>query len=484
MYRLAALLVTAYAALAQTVDGVLVNSVTQAPLPDVIVTLIGPARYNATTDEAGAFRMAPVQPGKYVLNIVKAGYRLPPSKRGSLQIDSDRRLTVEMDPLARIAGRLLYADGRAAAQAQLRLTKQEGGQARGATTDAAGHFEFEDLQPGSYILNGAAAADVHAPAGEIWAPTWFPETLDRDAAEPIPVGVGGVATREFRLRSVPLRHIRGVVRDEGGQRSGGVAIRIVGGEQKVQTAADGSFDFIAYDGTWPIYTSRTNAGVEYRGWASVFVAHHDVEDVDIRLSRPFSVPVITEVEGRPPDAEPALPLPAITLFSAEAPSAGMVIGTGGKAIEKVYPGRDSVPAFPSAQGLYLDSVKYGAMDVTGRPVEIWDGTLPIRLFYKQGAPKVRGTVEGGAYAQVLFIPQGETIGSGGTLRTSADSGGKFQQSALRPGDYYVLAFDANDPDPRGNDAALKALLARAEKTHLDAGTSTTLNLKLTKWPPQ
>lgn len=177
--RVAALLLTAYAALAQTVDGVLVDSVRRAPLPDVIVTLIGPARYNGTAD--GAFHIGPVQLGKYVLNIVKADYRISASKRGSLQIDSDLRLTVEMDPLARIAGRLLYADGRAAAHAQLRLTKQDGGQAHGATTDAVGYFEFEDLQPGSYILSGAATADVQAPAGEVWAPTWFPDTLDRDA---------------------------------------------------------------------------------------------------------------------------------------------------------------------------------------------------------------------------------------------------------------------------------------------------------------
>lgn len=483
MCRLAALLLTAYAALAQTVDGVLIDSVTRVPLPDVIVTLIGPARYNATTDEVGAFHIGPVQAGNYVLNIVKAGYRLSPSKRGSVPINSDRRLTVEMDPLARIAGRLLYADGRPAAHAQLGLTRKEGGQGRGATTDAAGHFEFEDLHPGSYILSGAAAPDVLAPAGEIWVRTWLPGTLDREAAEPIPVGVGGMATREFRLRSVPVRHIRGVVRDEEGQRSGGVAVRIPGGEQTVETAADGSFDLITHSGVRQISASRTDGGVEYRGRASVFVARHDIENVDIRLARPFSVPVITEVEGSP-DAEPALPFLAITLVSADAPDVRMLIGMGKKPIEKVYPGRYSVHAFPGGQGLYLDSVKYGEMDVTGRSVEIWDGITPIRVFYKRGAPKVRGNVEGGPHAQVLFIPQEETIRSGGMRTIVADASGKFEQSALRPGDYYVLAFDAADPVPTGNDAALKALLPHAGKTHLDAGVSVTLNLKLTALPSQ
>src|SRR5262245_52732617 len=132
MCRLAVLLLTAYAALAQTVDGVLSDSVTRAPLHNVVVTLAGPARYHVTTDEAGAFRIGPVRPGNYVLNIVKAGYRLSASNRGSLHIDSDSRLTVEMDPLGRVAGRLLYSDGRPAANAQLRISNQYGGQPRGA----------------------------------------------------------------------------------------------------------------------------------------------------------------------------------------------------------------------------------------------------------------------------------------------------------------------------------------------------------------
>jgi hypothetical protein len=55
---------------------------------------------------------------------------------------------------------------------------------------------------------------------------------------------------------------------------------------------------------------------------------------------------------------------------------------------------------------------------------------------------------------------------------------------LRPGDYYVIAFDANDPVPAENDSALKVLLPQAEKIHLDSGVSVTLNLNLTARPSQ
>ncbi|HXB66896.1 MAG TPA: carboxypeptidase-like regulatory domain-containing protein [Candidatus Acidoferrales bacterium] len=483
MCRLAALLLTASAAFAQTIDGVLVDNVTRTPLPGVIVTLLGPSRYNGTTDEAGAFHIGPVQPGKYLLNIVKAGYLLTQAKRSTMQIDSDLRLTVEMDPLGRLDGRLLYADGVPAAHAHLFLTRQEMDQGRSATADAAGHFEFEDLTPGSYILRGAAAPGVRAPDGDIWVPTWFPNTLDRAAAEPITVVSGAVVTRDFRLRSVPLRHISGLVRDETGQPSAGVTIGVFANEQKVQTAADGSFDLVAYDGTWQISTSRKDGDVERRGRASVLVARHDIENIEIRLCLPFSVQVITESEG-PPDPKPSLSMRGIFLSSEDAPISGVLFAMGTKPIEKVYPGRYYVHAFPGGWGLYLDSVKYGDMDVSEHQFEIWDGATPIRVSYRRGAPTVRGLVDSGASAQVVFIPQEEPIRPNRIQSTTAGTRGNFEQSSLPPGDYYVLAFDATDPLRMSNNAVLKTLLPRAEKAHLGKGVTVTLNLKLTPWPSQ
>src|SRR5690348_8764441 len=93
MARLALVLIFASALRAQSVDGTLTDSVSHRPIPDVIVTLLGPARYNDTTDETGVFHISPVRLGKYVLNIVKAGYVLPPS-RASFQVESDTRLAV------------------------------------------------------------------------------------------------------------------------------------------------------------------------------------------------------------------------------------------------------------------------------------------------------------------------------------------------------------------------------------------------------
>jgi hypothetical protein len=124
------------------------------------------------------------------------------------------------------------------------------------------------------------------------------------------------------------------------------------------------------------------------------------------------------------------------------------------------------------------------MDVTGRPVEIWDGATPIRASYRRGAPTVRGLVESGAGVQVVFIPQEEPIRPNRIQSTTAGTRGNFEQSSLPPGAYYVLAFDATDPLRMSNTAVLETLLPRAEKAHIGKGVNVTFNLKLTPWPSQ
>src|SRR5205085_2275651 len=122
----------------------------------------------------------------------------------------------------------------------------------------------------------------------------------------------------------------------------------------------------------------------------------------------------------------------ISLSSEDAPISGVLFSMGAKPIENVYPGRYYMHAFPGGQGLYLDSVKYGEMDVTGRAVEIWDGATPIHVFYKRGAPIVRGLIDSGAGAQVVFIPREEPIDLNRIQSTTAGTRGNFEQSSLAP----------------------------------------------------
>src|SRR5215475_9686115 len=124
MPRVVAFLFLASAVQAQSIDGTLTDSLSHVPLNGVVITLLGPAKYNDTTNEDGAFHIGPVQRGRYVLNIVKSGYILSPARRASFLVDSDTRISVEMDPLSLVEGHVRYPDGQPAPRASVWLSEQ------------------------------------------------------------------------------------------------------------------------------------------------------------------------------------------------------------------------------------------------------------------------------------------------------------------------------------------------------------------------
>jgi hypothetical protein len=467
MRLLAAIFVLVTAADAQRVDGTLIDSVTHAPIPNVIVTLLGSTRYNGTTDETGVFHIDDVKPGKYFLNIVKSGYTLPVARRTGFQVDSDTRVSVEMDPLGRVEGRVRYSDGRPAPRASVSFGSVQTGHNYTATADMGGSFLIEDIVPGSYFLRAVGAAGDPRADGEMWAATYFPSTVDRAAAEPIPIMTGLIVNRDVRLRSVPARRIRGIVRDETGQPAAGVSVSLGGGEaQSVVTGEDGIFEFVTRDGEWFVTAIRADA----RGQTRAIVSRHDLENLQIRLALPFSVPIVIDNDG---GAE--LRIPAAVLFSVDGTAMPRMSPLSRDAIQQVYPGRYKVETMLTPPGSYIESIKLGEMDITNQPFDLWSGAQPIRITYRRGAATIRGTIEN-VIGSVVIVDAGDNRPT-----THSVSKGSFTIGGLRPGDYYVVAVDREQP-LRASDSILQKLLTGVDKIHLDKGASVTLNLKAVPWP--
>ena len=475
MWRLSPIFLVAVSAHAQTVDGTLTDSITHAPIPDVIVTLLGPVRYSATTDDAGVFHFPEVHPGKYFLNIVKAGYDLPATRSRSFRVDSDTRLSIEMDPLGRVDGRVRYPNGRPAPRATVALTG-EGHNYRG-DADLGGNFLIEDVAPGSYVLRATGATWEPKAEGEIWAPTYFPSTIDRAAAEPIPVSTGLTVTREVRLRSVPARRVRGVVRDERGELAAGVSVRLE--DQTVVTAADGKFEFVTHDGEWRLTATRRDADVERLGLVTAVVSRHDLENVEIRLALPFSVRLLIEGDNdAPAPGQHAMP-PMVLLSRVD--DMPLLVHTMGNSIPNIYPGRYTIQvAGDVSRSSYVESIKLGDMEVYGRRFDLWEGSQPIRITLQNGGASIRGTVDKADAATVVVVDADESVTTNRT-RMYPLAGPQFDIGALRPGDYYVFAVDR--PTPLGlTDVIMRVLLPQAEKVHLDKNGVSTLTLKPLPWP--
>jgi hypothetical protein len=473
MERLFAILFLAAVAHPQSVDGTLSDSITRAPIPGVIVTLLGPVRYNSTTDEAGVFHFPEVQPGKYFLNISKAGYALPRAHSASFRVDTDTRLSIQMDPLGRVEGRVRYPDGRPAPRAA--VTLNGGGHNYTGDADPGGHFLIEDVVAGSYILRAAGRAWDPKTEGEIWAPTYFPSTVDRTAAEPISVANALTLTRDIRLRSVPARRVSGVVRDETGELAAGVSVRLE--NQTVVTGAKGIFEFVTRAGEWRLTGTRNDGDVELRGNAGVLVSRHDLENVEIRLARPFSVPLIIDGDDdKPAPGRPAIPPMLLLTRVEDIPQ--FVRGTP-DGIPNIYPGRYTIQFAGGLANSYVETIKLGDMEIYGRPFDLWNGSQPIRITLRHGGAWIRGSVENADGAMVVVVDAGE--GGTNNRRMYSLKGPRFDAGPLRPGDYYVFAVDRPDPLALG-EPVLRAILQRAEKVHLDKDGVAIMNLKAVPWP--
>jgi hypothetical protein len=476
----------------QAVEGLLSNSVTHAPIPSITVTLAGPATYTAISDATGAFRFASVQTGDYTLRIEARGFQQPRETRKLLHVsDATTRIAIELEPLARLQGRVLFADGRPAPRSVVWLVfYPEGGMfAHGAGDD--GRFIF-DVPSGTYVLRARAAAGEKSADAEVWAPTYFPNAAGRGQAEPIRLRPGAdLSGYEIRLRSVPAIRVTGVVRDEAGDPVAGAAIQLmeadarVGPEKEIRSGEDGTFEFSAvWPGGWTLQASSRQGDVTLKGFASATVTRRDIDRLDIRLARPFTLRGLVD-RREPRDEKGERKVTGVVLIPVEPQQAVNAFHQqdGSIAFANVYPGRYYIQPVGVVPGYYLESVRLGDREVLGQTVELFEGSPPLRVTYQADAPRVRGTVKDGEGCTAVLVPQEDVFLNEQFIRSAqAGAGGRFEIGGLRPGDYYAFAFDRVDWASLQTPAFVHGLSSRAEKVHVEKGESAAISLKVTHWP--
>src|SRR5262249_37131576 len=118
------------------------------------------------------------------------------------------RMDVEFTPLGRLTGRVLDTDGRPLAGANVQVFHANNRSGYVASTGKNGEFEVRSLVPGKYTLMATSGAPVSPEDGDLktWAPTYFPNRLERQDAEPILVRGGAeLSGYDIRMRAVPVQ---------------------------------------------------------------------------------------------------------------------------------------------------------------------------------------------------------------------------------------------------------------------------------------
>jgi Carboxypeptidase regulatory-like domain len=493
-------------AAAQTVEGNVVNSVTGRGIAGVKVNLswANDTHYSATTDAQGHFLFDNVRDGVYTVSYSSPDYFYEPKGPRQFPVSagaSPVKLEARMTPLARLSGRVVDGRGQAVPGAGVQISGPRRSMA--ARTDSNGKFELRDnLLPDAYTLSVVPPPDLKAPDPEPgsdrvsnWTRTYYPGVANPDAASKITLLPGGeVSDLELKLLAVPAHAVRGVLLKPDNEPAPKVAISL--SEEMALVSAesrpDGSFEFPAVvDGEWRLSAELPSGAVKLRATQWIEMTGHQLDGVKLQLNRPFTVPgkVLMETpKGAPPPRMPSVALDphvsrsrrdnGISIGLASASPNARPDADGNLKLDNVYAGAYRIIAMNSPPGYFLDSVRVGEAEQSAPEVELSSGAVPITLVYKTNGGTVRGTAEKCASGGVMLVPREPGLRRPGfQYSKTCDSNDRYEISAVRPGDYYVLAIPGDGADSWFRARLDDTVLNQAARVTVRAGETFSVDLR-------
>jgi len=327
-----------------------------------------------------------------------------------------------------------------------------------------------------------------------WVRTYYPGVADPEAASNILVLPGGeVADVELKLLAIPTHAVRGVVVNPDGTPAPKVTMAL--GEAFSTTAlvskSDGTFEFPAVtEGEWRVSAEAQRDAVKLRAVEWIDVKGHDLENVKLRLAAPLVLRGKMIVDA-PKDTPALRPGPMLLSLRGGRSTRNGDLGPMGAAlinanslgnfvVEGAYPGfyRLAPMLQPPSPPYYLDAVLVGGADLTTQEVEL-SSDATISVVYKADGGSVLGRAENCASGGVLLVPVDPARRRPGFSRSGpCDSSGQYEVHAVRPGDYYALAFAGNGPVL----AVDEALLSQGVKVTVRAGEASLADLKAVTRP--
>ncbi len=436
---------------AGVIAGVVRSSATHAPLEDAQVSLIGADSTGAQTDARGNFRFAGLPAGQYTLRIEKPGYEGPEP----LKVEPGAQpVTVELDPLAQIEGRILDDDGNPAPGVTAdfltfphftRFPLETG-----SPTAKDGRFLLSNLKAGDYwvLLRIPAALRAHGyPATE-----FYPGVADAAQAAAIHLAAAQqIAGLTIRLRRVPLVSFRGHVVDLGkdeAARPVEVALDCEPSE------IDGAFGRHEVDAEGHFHFENVPPGrhqlLVYRGTDAndlPYAATVDVGQDEVTVT----VPPFTSLSGvvKSADGAPWEGVIGIGLSREGAWRHRVTPGDDGAfTLPDIPPGEWTLDVEPNGlesagRPLQVASVNFGEASVTRRPIAVGEGgNPPIVITLSGESGSIAGTVEPGDPADPALVVARPLEGSPLKPLTTATTrqDGSFAIAGLLPGDYQVSAW--------------------------------------------
>jgi protocatechuate 3,4-dioxygenase beta subunit len=409
-----------------SVEGMVINQVTGAPLARVHVSLWnsddGVHRdYGAMTNLDGTFSITGMPPVTYGIGINRAGFAIPRACCTSVTLragEQMRGLKLTMVASGAIAGRVLSPDSEPAEDINVYVRGKSG--LLGSQTDEQGCFRIAGLLPGSYRLEASPLTWTHpskppefpsdGPPATLWRPARYPGAIEVQAGSE----TGGV---EIRLARTPVVRVSGRVIGV----SQGAAISL-----SVNSRFGGFSDFARADGTfawWSLdpgeYVIRAWEGIGSLDLAvdgarppnsaltRITVADANVDNIELRIRPPSDIS--GQVEYETGAAEPHAPARWLRIAALDQNGGGAATlsADGHFILNPLLPGRYKVMC-DCGRPAYVKSMWLGSAQIEGDILDLSEGPgrgnaqSPVKFGVRchfgdcSGRPGGDGRLKGGA----------------------------------------------------------------------------------------
>ena len=488
------------------ISGTVRNAADTAPLARARVTATAdalPEPRVAITDAAGAYTIADLPPGQYVVSVTRSGFA--PQVYGESHVSESRPVAVangraaagidvSLAPGGVIAGRILDEDGSpfAGAVVDALMTRSDHGSdvlvsVSTSYTDDRGEYRLFGLAAGQYFVSASDPAfrAVSTPKGVLhYSPTYFPGVVFADQAAPLTVAVKGSTRADFTLKLVPPVRVQGLIAayDRRPLLSAAVIMSpIVGAGVPVVPTGDA---IISPDGRFAFgevvpghYRIRARGQTDAAGAAifadfPVAVSGEDIDSVTLTL-RPGATldgSVLFEAKhGTHPPSPGSLRISVPFTDGSDFGDAltGAVQGDGRYRIRGIMSGSHQIVVDGLQPPWIVSSITYQGGNIAdlALPVEDRETYHDVRVLLSDDGSVVSGTVVSGgrqpvADVGVLVFPRTPLF----WLRTSrrlrvayTDAAGRFEVAGLPAGDYLAVASATIDPSDLGRRDRLQQL---------------------------